>query len=87
MKLSSSLALVLPLFSASSTVATASTKDADKCVACYGLATHVEGRMRDTEARANEEISIGVRIGPDGETIPKTIIRYGESYIELLVLE
>jgi len=86
MKLSSSLALVLPLLLANSTDATASVKDVDKCVACYGLAAHVETRMSDTEARANEEIPIGVRIGPDGEPIPKTVVRYGESYIEPLVL-
>jgi hypothetical protein len=55
-------------------------RDEEKCVACYRLAEHVKNKLADTEGRANEEISIGVRLGADGETKPKTVVRYGDSY-------
>ena len=54
--------------------------DEEKCVACYGLAEHIKNKLADTEGRANEEISIGVRIDADGEAKPRTVVRYGDSY-------
>ena len=59
-------------------------RDADKCVACYGLAKHVAKRIQDTEGRAGEQIAIGMRIGADGENRPKTVITYGNSYCSVL---
>lgn len=58
---------------------TQAAKNSGACAACYGLAEEVEKKLKDTEGRANEEISIGVRIGADGESLPKTIVRYGDS--------
>jgi hypothetical protein len=59
-------------------------RDIEKCVACHGLASHVVGRLADTEFRANEEVHIGKRLDADGKEVPNRVIRYGDSY-ELFV--
>lgn len=65
--------------------AAASRPDGEKCAACYKLAEHVASQMDATEPRAEENISIGVRLGPNGESLPNRVIKYGDSYDKRLM--
>jgi hypothetical protein len=71
---------LLAIFGSAQAGSTIRDRDAEKCVACHGLANHVDRRLQDTEARANEPVSIGKRLNANGEEVPSRVIPYGDSY-------
>lgn len=56
-----------------------SGRNAEKRQACLRLATEINKRMEETEARADEQVSIGNRLDGSGKVQPSKVIRYGDS--------
>lgn len=79
MKLSAISLFSLSALFATPGLAQFNAREAQMCAVCYGLAEKVETRMKETEHRADEQVSIGVRLGPDGKPVPKTVVNYGNS--------
>ena len=76
MKVTASLFVVLV---AATSVIADSGRNAEKRQACVRLANEVEKRMKETEARADEQVSIGNRLDGSGKVQPSKVIRYGDS--------
>lgn len=79
MRLSQLASLLFTVLSVEASSSILKDRDAERCVACFGLANHVDRRLADTEARANEPVSIGKRLNAAGEEVPNRIVLYGDS--------